>query len=78
MIVYATIEARDPEAPYTIHIAPGAEAPEVSDFLHPDGIPKTISVVFENGRAEVPDNLGRYLIDKGYAQKTRLFLGRRR
>lgn len=48
---------------------PGTLYPN-SDFLEPDGTPKTFVVEFRYGKAEVADNLGRYLIDQGLAQES--------
>ncbi|MTD34023.1 hypothetical protein [Paludibacterium denitrificans] len=49
--------------------SPGTLYPN-SDFLEPDGTPKTFVVEFRYGKAEVADNLGRYLIDQGLAQES--------
>ena len=37
-------------------------------------VPRQIQVVFVHGLAEVPTNLGRYLIQNNLAQQTRLIL----
>lgn len=52
---------------------PGNEYP-VSDFLDESGKARTFVVEFKYGRAEVPDNLGRYLIDQGLAQESVILL----
>jgi hypothetical protein len=49
---------------------PGREFP-TSDFCGEDGQPLTFSVKFVDGKAsDVPSNVGRYLIDKGVAQRS--------
>jgi hypothetical protein len=45
-----------------------------ADFLDAQGEPKLFNVEFVHGKAEVPDNLGRWMIDHGYAQATALIL----
>ncbi|MBM2884094.1 hypothetical protein JFK97_06790 [Chromobacterium phragmitis] len=46
----------------------------MSDFLDESGKARTFVVEFKYGRAEVPDNLGRYLIDQGLAQESVILL----
>lgn len=57
----------------SLHVAPGVEHP-ITDWLMPDGKPKQICVQFVLGVADVPDNLGRYLIDTGHAKRSPLIL----
>nr|WP_199065100.1 hypothetical protein [Chromobacterium sp. ASV5] len=70
MIIYHPV-TRD----RTTHVIcqPGNEHP-VSDFFDKDGKPSVFVVEFKYGRAEVPDNLGRYLIDEGLAQESAILL----
>jgi len=66
MIVYHPV-TRD-RTTYTF-CQPGLEHP-VSDWLDENGDPLSFNVEFKFGKAEVPDNLGRFLIDKGLAQES--------
>lgn len=52
---------------------PGAEYP-VSHFLDADGKPIMFSVTFTEGRAEVSNEVGQYLIDKGVAKSSPIIL----
>jgi hypothetical protein len=45
-----------------------------SDWLDEQGQPRMFNIEFLHGRASVPDNLGRWLVDHGYAQETALIL----
>lgn len=47
---------------------------KVSDFMDANGKAKLITVEFFLGEADVPDNLGRYLIDQGMAQRSPILL----
>lgn len=58
---------------HTTFAQPGGEFP-VSDFMNEDGSPKLFTIEFLGGVAEVPDNLGRYLIDKGIASASPIVL----
>lgn len=70
----------------TIIVAPGKDHPETSDWIKVgrDALgretrePVQIAVKFENGCADVPDNLGRYIIDQGLARKSRLIVPEKR
>lgn len=65
---------------HTMYVAPAAEDPSagvpewwtVKD--NGDRVPLSMPVRFVNGMAEVPDNLGRFLINRGHARKTRPLL----
>lgn len=65
-----------------VFVTPGRDHPETSDWMKTNtdsegksfNEPIMFTVKFENGVAEVPDNLGRYMIDKGLARKSRLIL----
>lgn len=57
----------------TLFAQPGNEFP-ASDFMDANGKAILFSVVFSEGRAEVPDQLGQYLIDKGMAAKSPILL----
>jgi hypothetical protein len=45
-----------------------------SDWLDEQGQPRMFNIEFMHGRTSVPDNLGRWLVDHGYAQETALIL----
>lgn len=57
----------------TTFAQPGREYP-VSHFLDQAGAPIMFSVVFVEGEATVPDELGEYLIDKGIAKSSPIIL----
>lgn len=58
---------------HVVHVQPGREFP-ISDWLDEDGKPRMIRVEFRAGCAEVPDNLGAYMIDREIAQRSPLIL----
>lgn len=70
MIIYHPI-VRD-RTTHTI-VTPGAEFP-TSEFLGADGKPIQFVVKFLYGKAEVSENVGRYLIDKGLAQESAILM----
>lgn len=51
-------------------VQPGKDHKDVSSWFTEDGKPIMFKVVFNNGKAEVDDNLAKYLIDKNYASKS--------
>ncbi len=57
----------------TIHIAPGAFH-DTSDWRDKSGKPITFQIVFKDGIASVDSQLGEYLIQEGYAQRTSLLM----
>jgi len=64
---------------HRIFVQPGVDHPETSEWMEPaekEGKtkPKLFEIFFENFVATVPDNLGKYLIDKGLASKTKIIL----
>lgn len=66
MNIYLTTGKRD----HLVICQPGREFP-TSDFMGENGEPLTFSVKFVDGKAsDVPSNVGKYLIDKGVAQRT--------
>lgn len=60
-------------ARHTVFVQPGREFP-VTDWLNEDGNARMFTVVFRGGRAEVPDNLGQYMIDRELASASPLLL----
>lgn len=59
-------------ARHVIFVQPGQHH-AVSEWME-DGKPKMFTVVFHRGRAEVPSNLGEYMIEQGQAQRSPLIL----
>lgn len=65
---------QDKEVPQqTVFVQPGNQFP-VSEWLNEDGKPILFRVEFRAGCAEVPDNLGNYMIDHEIAQRSPLIL----
>ncbi|MHB0992692.1 MAG: hypothetical protein ACYC0M_15645 [Burkholderiales bacterium] len=64
-----------PEQPseHTVFIQPGKNV-RCSDWLDEDNNPRMFRVHFHNGRAEVPDNLGNYMVDTGQARISPIIL----
>ena len=58
---------------YTLYVKPGVTHP-VSDWMGDDGQPEQLAVQFIDGCADVPDNLGRYLLDHKHAVRSILIL----
>jgi len=59
---------------HNFFITPGKEHPETKEFFDEQGNPLQIPVQFNYGMAEVPDNIGRYLIKKELASKSKILL----
>lgn len=79
MKVYLPRDAADPYLRHlkgralTVFVSPGAHHPEVSDWME-GGAPKMFQVQFRDGAAEVPKNLGEYMIRQSLARRTPLIL----
>lgn len=71
MIVYLVTESAVPV--HRMFLCPGADSDSV-EFRDESGKPRQYEVVFSNGRAEVPDNLGRWMIDHGHAKSSSLII----
>lgn len=56
-----------------VFVTPGNEFPN-SDFCDESGKARQFDVEFNNGTAEVPDGLGRYMVDKGLASTSPILL----
>lgn len=54
-------------------VQPGNEYP-TAQFLDENGKPRLFRVAFIEGRAEVSDELGQYMIDKGIARRSSILL----
>lgn len=64
---------------HRLFVQPGVDYPETSEWMEPTDPkgnvkPKLLEIQFENGVANVSDNLGRYLIEKGHARKSKIIL----
>jgi hypothetical protein len=69
MRVYLKTGPRD----HLMMVTPGTDS-DCSDFFHPDGTKIQFSVKFKLGVAEVPSNLGQYMLDKELVQATRIIV----
>ncbi len=67
MRVYLKTGARD----HLMLVTPGTHS-DCSDFFYPDGTKIQFSVKFHGGMADVPSNLGRYMLDQELVQETRI------
>lgn len=65
-----------PSGRRTTFVQPGTEFPN-SDFVDATGKPVMFSVEFVNGVAEVPDNLGTYMLDKDLASGSPIIIPKR-
>lgn len=54
-------------ASHILYVQPGLEFPDNTEWHDAHGNPLLIAVVFIDGEAEVPKQLGRWLIDRGDA-----------
>jgi hypothetical protein len=59
---------------HTLIVCPGAEFKNVSDWKDAAGKPATFTVEFKYGVADVTDQLGKYLLDKGLAKRSQIIL----
>jgi hypothetical protein len=63
---------------YVVRVAPAADnyftnAEDCpSDWKEANGSAKQIDIVFAYGRAEVDENMGRYLVKRGIAERSRI------
>lgn len=54
----------------TLFVQPGKDVKDTG-FLDAEGNALMISVQFKDGKADVPEQLGQWLLDKGYAARDR-------
>lgn len=59
---------------HRLFVQPGKDHPESSAWHDKMGHATMFTVEFHNGVAKVDSQLGKYLVDKGYAQKSPLIL----
>ena len=80
MKVYTTGEKSSVQSNYFLSICPGehlgAEAAETSEWFDEKNQPLQFHVEFKHGIADVPENIGRYLVKHGLASKSRFVLPR--
>lgn len=62
---------------HRIFVTPAVDHPEVAAWRELDGRPRQFEVLFQNGLAIVDDNLGKYLVEKGLASKTKVIADHR-
>ena len=80
MIVYSpnTSHGQKKKGTHTLYVCPAGDPDRKgecpSEWVNDRNEPVNFPVEFRNGRAEVPDNLGRYMIERGLARKTKLIL----
>ena len=77
MRIYLYSDAAEKAARYVVTIAPAGDAEFVGDHVPADwkladGRPKEFPIVFAYGCAEVPDALGRYMVDREIAHRNRV------
>jgi hypothetical protein len=61
----------------TLFVSPGTHHPENSNWVDPKTrAPLQFTIRFENGRADVDEEMGRYLIDQELAQRSPIILPR--
>jgi hypothetical protein len=61
--------------PHRLHVTPGFFRQDVSEWMQQDGkTPVCFVVVFKDGMAEVPDSLGKYMLDEKLVQRSPLIL----
>jgi hypothetical protein len=66
---------------HTMYVSPAADpratkAGTDAAWVNESGEPRMIEVHFKNGRADVPDPLGKYLVATGMAKRTALLIPR--
>ncbi len=71
MIVYSNTP--EPRPKHEMYVTPSRNSDSV-EFKDVTGRPVMFQVVFEHGRAEVPENLGRWMVDNGMAIRSRIIL----
>lgn len=71
MIIYSN--TAEPRPKHEMFVTPARNSDSV-EFKDESGKPIMFSVLFEYGRAEVPQNLGRWMVDNEMAIVSRLIL----
>lgn len=75
-ITVETMKVYKPESKgvHRLYVTPAHDAPDVSEWKSAKGEPVMFTVEFVEGVATVPSNLGKYLIDRGLAQRSPIAL----
>lgn len=62
--------------PHTVYLRPAAHVKGgfPAEWLNPDGSKRMFRIEFKNGRADVPDNIGQFMIDTGLARSSPILL----
>ena len=71
MIIYQPNARNSPKQ--LMFVQPGNEYPN-SEWIDEKGKPRLITVEFKFGKAEVPDNLGQYMLDHDMAKPSPIIL----
>lgn len=78
MIVYAMGEKAAKQASFIMSVSPArhleGQGEMPSEWVNEKNEPIDFNVEFEFGKAEVPDNLGKYLLKHGFAKMSRLIM----
>ena len=77
MKVYLNGERASRAANYTVSVCPAGHLKDTEmphDWVTEANEPKTFPVKFVYGLAEVPSNLGQYMVKYGLAQRSRLII----
>lgn len=77
MRIYLHSDRAEKSATYPMHLSPASDVGIVqgevpSDWKNPDGSAKQITIDFVYGAADVPHELGKYMVERGLANKSRL------
>ena len=78
MKIYLHSDRAERNAKYTVHVSPAGDTGFVNsndvrdDWKLPDGSRERFPIDFAFGSAEVDDAIGRYMVARGIAHKTRL------
>lgn len=59
---------------FSLFLQPGREHPENSEWVEADGSPRSFTVQFIDGVADLDKGLAQYILDKKLAQKSPLIL----
>lgn len=67
------------KANHTVHICPAGDKDFIkgeipSDWVDDENKPRTFIITFVHGKAEIDDKLGKYMIERGLARKSKLIL----
>lgn len=79
MRVYLHSDNAEQQSRYVVTISPAgdtdfvASADVIKDWTFADGRPKQFEVIFAYGVATVADEIGKYMVARGIAHRTRLF-----